>query len=167
MRRIIFKNSGSGFTLVELVISMTIIIILSTLVLANYGLGQYQFALRHSTRALAQNLRKAEEMAMADEGTGSFGIFLNIANSKTSYILFTDKNGSNTYDSGEELGEPIELEKNVKIKSPSSLHVVFIYPDPEVIINNNSLNTSTVITLESAIHQLQVEVNNVGLINIK
>ena len=55
----------SGFTLTELLVVASIIILFSAIVLANYQTGNKQFALQRSAHKLAQDIRRAQEMAMS------------------------------------------------------------------------------------------------------
>ncbi len=48
---------------------ISIIILLSTFFIANYRGGEKQFALKRSVHQLAQDLRRAQEMAMSSQKT--------------------------------------------------------------------------------------------------
>ena len=66
------KNDG-GFTLIELVVVMAIISIMTAVVLVNYRPGGQQLALDRSVSKLAQDLRRAQEMAMSPREEGGCG----------------------------------------------------------------------------------------------
>jgi prepilin-type N-terminal cleavage/methylation domain-containing protein len=97
----LFKKD-KGFTLVELMIVTLIIALITAIVLINYRAGNRQLALNRSANKLAQDIRRAQEMAMSaaqcPTGTGCagqlpprYGIFSAQSNSNpTSYILFAD-----------------------------------------------------------------------------
>jgi len=84
------KKSGSGFTLLELAVVGAIITILALIILPNYRQGEKQSALLRSTHKLAQDLRRAEEMAISAQKTppefdpeesfpkGGYGIYFEI-----------------------------------------------------------------------------------------
>ena len=103
------KNSNKAFTLLEITVVISIIILLSTIFIANYRGGEKQFALKRSVYKLAQDLRRAEEMAMSSQMTpdsfepgvfpkGGYGI--SFMKDSKSYVLFADCDGDNKYDEG-------------------------------------------------------------------
>lgn len=134
------KENGAGFTLVELLVSLFIIILLSGIILANYRAGGQQFALQRSANKLAQDIRRAQAMAMSAKETnlggqvptgqefvpkGGYGIYFD-EGSPSSYVIFADCNENKKYEgSGLACGptgteytehvETIELEREVQI----------------------------------------------------
>jgi len=136
------SNNSNGFTLVELLVSISIIILISGILFANYRQGEKQFALQRSANKLAQDIRRAQQMAMSAEETdlggqvppgqefvpeGGFGVYFDEGN-PYSYIIFADCSDSpnKQYNGGglvcgptdseyTEHIETIELEKGVKI----------------------------------------------------
>lgn len=138
----LLNRVSSGFTLVEILVVTFIIILLSGIVLANYGSTKGRFALERSTQRLAQDLRRAEEMAMSTqkfEGSvppGGYGIYFD-SSEPYHYILFADSDGDGdgNYSGPSEQVENISLESKVKIKSlapTDPLTVIFIPPDPQL-----------------------------------
>ena len=171
----------AGFTLIELLIVASIIIVLSIIVLANYEFGGYQFTLQRSTHKLAQDLRRVEEMAMSarefDCGLlgiivppGGYGIYFNISAASTSYILFADCDGDDSYDEiGDERIEEMELEEGIKIASPAFLTINFVPPNPVVVVNqiDQTPGSSVSITLIGKTQSTMITVNSIGLIEIQ
>jgi len=148
-----------------------IIILLSALVLPNYRTGESQLALQRSANKLAQDIRRAQEMAMSAkefEGVvppGGYGI--NFQTNLTSYILFADLNNNKVFDSGEAI-ETLSLERGVKISnlSPASpLTISFTPPDPTVNINPS--NSLAIITLSNNGQTKIIKVNKAGLIYVE
>jgi len=102
--------SQKAFTLLEITVVVAIIGLLSVIVLANYRGGEKQSALLRSTHRLAQDLRRAEEMAISSRKTpgeceqveegvfpkGGYGI--HFEKDSDSYILFADCDGEGDYD---------------------------------------------------------------------
>jgi type II secretory pathway pseudopilin PulG len=164
-----------GFTLVELLVSIFIIILISGIIFANYRVGGQQFALQRSANKLAQDIRRAQAMAMgAAEYAGcpagykyGYGIYLTTS-TNNKYILFADCDNGKDYDSpGEAVGDPIPLEAGVKIKtlSPSSpLTITFTPPDPTITISPSAPAT---ITLGNDSQTKTITVNSAGLIEIQ
>ena len=164
---------SKSFTLVELLVAVGIIILLTALVLPDYRAGERQFALQRSASKLAQDLRRAEEMAMSakepptapDTFKGAYGI--NFQTNSSNYILFADLDNDQIYDSGEEI-ETLPLEKKVKISnlSPASpLTISFTPPDPTVNINPSDSLAS--ITLTNNGRTKIIKVNKAGLIYVQ
>ncbi|PJA83995.1 MAG: hypothetical protein CO145_02925 [Candidatus Nealsonbacteria bacterium CG_4_9_14_3_um_filter_37_13] len=160
-----------AFTLIELLVVTGIIILLSALVLPNYRTGESQLALQRSANKLAQDIRRAQEMAMSAkefEGVvppGGYGI--NFQTNLTSYILFADLNNNKVFDSGEAI-ETLSLERGVKISnlSPASpLTISFTPPDPTVNINPS--NSLAIITLSNNGQTKIIKVNKAGLIYVE
>jgi len=149
---------NKGFTLVELMVTVSIIGLLSVVVFANYRAGEKQFALQRSAHQLAQDIRRVQNMAMATAecpgGTGcagivpsGYGIILRRpADWKYKYRLYADIDGDNAFsDSNDTVIELIDLEKGVFIKAirrPSPPNPNFTWgcinfkpPDPIVNIS--------------------------------
>jgi prepilin-type N-terminal cleavage/methylation domain-containing protein len=125
----------SGFTLVETLVVIAVIVTISGIMLVNYRGGEKQFALVRSSYMVASDLRRAQNMAMNvtifnNQTPAGYGINFNTA-SPYSYILFADLNNDQIYQSNEKI-ETITLEKNIKISglSADNLDIVFLPPDP-------------------------------------
>ena len=182
-------KSGGGFTLLEITVVVSIIIMLGTFFVVNYRGGEKQFALQRSAHKLAQDLRRAQGMAMSSQqfnGTfpkGGYGI--HFKKGLSTYILFADCNADTEADESgfaltcvlatpispfPETVEEEKLEDGIIISnvSPSSggntLDITFFPPDPTITINPQS--TSAVITLTSGAYSRTVSINSVGLIDV-
>ena len=180
-----------GFTLVELLVSIFIIVLISGIILANYRVGGRQFALQRSANKLAQDIRRAQAMAMGAKecqecGGGvppGYGVILDTNWDNKKYRLYADTNGDNGFFTPPDtIIEPpyVELEKGVIIKeislppnTYSSVSINFKPPDPTVSIKFNvgpSGQPETIITLalETDLNKTKiVKVNSAGLIEIQ
>lgn len=136
-----------GFTIIELLVSIGIFIVVTTMVVANFRAGSRSDELKISAETLVSNLRRAQNMALAGQLTdgvtppGGYGVYFKLADVNR-YIIFADSNGNLIYDDGEALGDgTIILPLNViieKIKKSSgpvlSGEVVFKPPKPTIYI---------------------------------
>ena len=198
MKKINFKNFlklSKGLTLTEILVTIAIIIILSGLVIANSGAGKSQLALSRSANKLAQDLRKAQEMAMSAKecpekcpiGTENicdcagvvpdrYGIGFN-ANSNN-YFLFADRNNNGNYQEVPDVKiETMYVEKGVSItelltapppNSPNQVYVSFKPPDPLTEIRDPGVPRLTVEIILKAGEQIRkVIVNEAGLISVE
>jgi len=167
-----------AFTLTELLVVMGVILLLLAIILPNYRAGERQFALQRSAHKLAQDLRRAQEMAMATKEfrgwtpRGGYGIFFKIEDPKN-YILFAEISDPPNfqYDGESEKVETISLEKGVEIKelSPdSSLNIVFLPPDPTTVIQPAAFSAKITLSLkDDPAKTKSVLVNKAGLIEIE
>ncbi len=190
-------KSVRGFTLLEITVVISIMILLGTIFIANYRGGEKQFALKRSTNKLAQDLRRVEEMAMSSQRTpdsfepgafpkGGYGIYFQ--KNSNSYILFADCDGNGVYSGagtsptcasstasfsfwkGEKL-EEITLEQGIYIKDlvPSSLNYLSItfFPPDPTITINPQASSATIYLTFGGVSQKTITINKVGLIEIE
>lgn len=166
-----FKKMKQGFTLIELLTVTSIVIFMTVLTLPNYVAGAKDFALTRSAHKLAQDLRKAQEMAVSSQELngravpGGYGLYLQ--NGSNSYVLFADIDRDQMYDDSpiDETVEVLKTEAGVNISFSSTLYyltIVFVPPDPTTIITPSA--SWAVITLNG---KKNVRVNEAGLIEIE
>jgi len=188
-------NSKLGFTLLEITVVIFIIGLLAAIVLANYRGGEKQSALLRSTHRLAQDLRRAEEMAISSKSfynafpKGGYGIYF--TEGPNSYILFADCNNNKIYDGGiyvcpdctggscienvqQEKIEELFLEEGIKIKNlqvdsfpVDFLPITFAPPDPTVTIAGGNEAAITLCLKDNESITRTVTVNIAGLIDTK
>lgn len=171
-------NFSRGFTLVESLVVISIILLLTSIALVNYRQGEEKFALERAAHKLAQDLRNTLEMAISGKTYGNppqfpqggYGIYFPGPDNK-SYILFADLNGNKIYDSPLERIETFYLEeRGVTIYSFSpgpQLSITFFPPDPTITISSNTGTSSeATIILKQKEATKRVIINKVGLIEI-
>ena len=184
-----------GFTLVETLVVISIIILLTTIALPSYKSGQRQLALSRSANKMAHEIRGAQEMAMSarkHEGSvppGGYGVYFEkyTDDGSVNYdiYLYADSDGDETYDSGEEVraiyNESLEiyLESEVKIKEvkinssqPDETSINFRPPDPFIKIKDGGGvdHQEAIITLALKADESKtkvVTVNKAGLIDVE
>lgn len=174
----------NGFTLIELLVVCSIIILFSALILPNFKAGEQQFSLERSSHKLAQDIRRAEEMAMSLKEfqggipSGGYGIYFSqsVRAGEINYdiYLYADTNGNEKYNGGEEI-EPLSLEREVKIKevradgvSSDKTSINFKPPDPTIAISPGGNLTIITLSLKAdSTRTKNVIVNKAGLIYVE
>ncbi len=181
-----------GFTIVELLIVISIIGIMSTVVFVNYSNFNRTFALERSMNQTAQGIRKVLEKTMSAEipkdiasgdFKGGYGVFFE--EGKNSFVIFIDKNNNAIYTAADEILEIINLEPGVKIERVSLegdincnnndnfYSVVFLSPDPLIFIGgrleekSRCHNIEIVIKHEQLNEERKITVNRGGLIEME
>ncbi len=132
--------SIKGFSLVEVMTVIFIILMMTGIVFANYRSGNQQFALELQAYRLAQDLRNAQEMSMsakeiAGETPAGFGVYC--TQGGTSYTIYADTypnpGGNAVYDDTRDyVIQTVEFDRNIYIQTitPDLLSVNFAPPDP-------------------------------------
>lgn len=151
--------ANRGFTLIEFLVSITIVGILTAIFIPSYQKFQTHLSLQRSAIKLAQDVKVAQEMAVAAaecpkcpsgaSNTG-YGIYFDMSNDKQ-YRLYADTHivpplikGDEVFNTLDTLLETIELEDKIFIHSItddlsipiSKVSVNFKPPDPETKIND-------------------------------
>lgn len=173
---------NKSFTLIELLIIIAIIGILSAILIPGYGALQRQLALQRSATKLAQDIRRAQEMAMAakEYPRKGYGVYLDKTWEKgEKYYLYADTSTPNErYNIGDRILEGIELEKGIyisHINTPNgTVSINFTPPEPIVEISEGGITLDVAaITLcirgtgcYGAKNIEVIRVNKVGLINV-
>ena len=184
------KRNLTGFTIIEILLVISMIAILTGLTLINFKSGGKHLALHRSANQLAQDIRRTEQKAIStavcDEcgsviPIGGYGVYFEkgTVNGKK-YILYADDaNVNGEYDNGSDhkIGSDILFERgvyihNIKIDGSSTnfVSVNFLAPEPIINISDGASGDKLTITLalESEPNVIvTVEVNTVGLVEIK
>ncbi|OIO07545.1 hypothetical protein COX21_02335 [Candidatus Falkowbacteria bacterium CG23_combo_of_CG06-09_8_20_14_all_41_10] len=95
----------AGFTLIELIVSVSIMAIIVGIFLANYYGSEPQSQLINATSALMRDLRLAQTRGAAGVNYGhdpSPGWGINMASGTSAYWLFADINGDHVYNTSTE-----------------------------------------------------------------
>lgn len=170
------KNKKNGFTLVEIMVVFSIIVILTAISIPIYQGSKKELALQRAVNKLEQDIEKAQEMAMAakefQEGSvpsGGYGIYLDLSE-PSHYILFADVSANHQYDSEKgELVEAIFLKDEIKIDSlspASPLNITFTPPDPTTRVNS-SISDIGIIILKIDNSTSSVKILPTGLIYVE
>jgi len=147
----------SGFTLLELLVSIGIFVIITTAVVLNFRVGERSDELRLATERFASGLRGLSTMAQTGQRAvqcdtlvpkGGYGV--QIQNGTITF--FADCDGKHTFDTGETLSSYFtDLPPSVSISPSDStnspLTVTFEPPVPAVWINGQAMASEAQIIL--------------------
>jgi len=160
------NSNHKGFTLIELIVSISIITVLIGIFLTNYKSGNKRTELIMATQTMVTNIRLAQNNTLgsvvynSEIPSGGWGVYISTTNNGN-YLMFADDddiNENSQYDVGEAdttLGarnynlpanvivEVIDI-KNIGITD--NIHLTFVPPDPITVIYADS-NTSTEVTI--------------------
>lgn len=175
----------------EILVVGGIILLLSVMILPSYREGEKLFALLRSAHKLAQDLRRAQEMAMSVKDfngsipKGGYGMYFTFSASDR-YIMFADCDEDSEYDEFgaasdcasatpanpfPELVEELEFEGTVRIGNLSSspLVVTFSPPIPLVFINPDAFSATITLSSDAGAHAKTktIIINKAGLIAIE
>lgn len=82
------RESGAGFTLIEIVIVILIFGVLSAVVITNFALQKGKIDLRGSAEELVSVLNLAQSKTLASTDNSQYGVYFDILASPNGYILF-------------------------------------------------------------------------------
>lgn len=188
--KIAAKRHLTGYSIIELLLVISMVLFFTGLTLVNYKSGGKHFALHRSANQLSQDIRRTEQKAMStaicDEcgdiiPDGGYGIYFEkgTVNGKK-YILYADDvivDGKYSDGSDHKIGEEIFLEKGVYIHnieidggSTNFASINFLAPEPSINISDGASGVKLVITLALETEPtatVTVEANIAGLVEIK
>jgi len=169
-----FKNKGDkGFTLVEVLVSISIVVILTAVLVPRYRMLQKRSILIQDAHRLSESIREAQEMSVSGrrvEGVfpDGYGVYLRERDSE--YIIFADMNDDGEFNNPvvDSVIERRDLNSSVEVRSlprATPLHVVFIPPEPETEIRNGPLFEELFIALgvKDTSYEKSVYINKAGL----
>ncbi|OGZ69545.1 MAG: hypothetical protein A3F47_00970 [Candidatus Staskawiczbacteria bacterium RIFCSPHIGHO2_12_FULL_38_11] len=189
-----FKGkSKAGFTMIEILVVISIVIILPTVIIANFPQIKHQFSLSRVTYKFAQDLRSAQNLAISSvhyedsfgqsrDVTG-YGVYVDINNfGNTRYVIYADQSpGDQQYQYGGgdysvsdvdfSLTEPGVVIKQINNVFNNTASINFNPPNPDTTItalNQGANSVEVVFALSSDLANTRtVFVNTSGLIEVK
>jgi len=189
-----FVKNKNGFSLIELLVVISIIGLMSSVMVANYRSGQRSSDLNAAAQKMVSNIRLAQHYAMGlkDSGIGDetigWGVFID--KSTNSYIIFADiietpnHNKNRLYDNGsgssvDEKYLSVSLSANISIDSISfggnEINYVFQPPRPKITICDHNAScpesgddSEAEIILKNKVGQTRkIKINKFGLVEIE
>ncbi|MFH1598486.1 MAG: type II secretion system protein [Patescibacteria group bacterium] len=97
------RKTKKGFTMVEMLVVISIVGILVTLIIVDFRRGKMNDDLRHSAISLSEAFRQVQNLAQSGRESASaeerrgFGIFLNPGVDPDKYWVFDDQNADHFY----------------------------------------------------------------------
>jgi len=140
-----------GFSIIELMVVISIIGIMSGLMFANYRQGERDTALEYAAQQMAQDIRQAQNLSLAGP-KDTYGYGIHIEKSESEYFIYGDegiKNKTHQYNNiDDEKVSPysILLSPNIIINdittNPTSTiaDIFFAPPDPVTYINGSNIS---------------------------
>ncbi|HRY52530.1 MAG TPA: prepilin-type N-terminal cleavage/methylation domain-containing protein [Candidatus Portnoybacteria bacterium] len=162
----IFGQKHRGFTIIELLVVMAIIVVLSSVVMAGYWTGQKRYDVSRSTQQLISSLRQAQNMALSGRtysasvptGYGFYSL------SSSQYCLFYNADSSKVYQEGVSVKiETVTLPADTTL-TPSSASIFFTPPEPITYINGAN-SGSQAFVLQNGNFSRQITIYSSGLVD--
>lgn len=156
MKLLNFKKigAGQGFTLLETMVSLSIVVLMTGLFLANYHSTNQKATLNAAADQLVTDIRLVQSYALGAKKNnnvvpaGGWGLYFNVS-SPNQYIIFTDDTGSHEYSMSDTTYRTVQLPTSVKIdtransglfvnnNNSDTLSVVFSPPEPKTYIKRD------------------------------
>lgn len=168
----------TGFTLVELLVIIAIIILFTTLFVLSLRVGEKQLALARVVQRFSQDVNRTAELTLRAQNfecaignISGYGLYVS-SSTPSSYLLFVECSGNEAYNQGlDDVLETVQLERGIQIDSVSpfpSMSIVFFPPAPTVFLNPGNQNQLQVtFKTEDYSRTKSVLVNNRGAIDIE
>lgn len=153
-----YRLRERGFTLMEMVVTVGIFALISTIIIVRNAQFDNETLLQNLAYDIALSVRQAQQFGVnvrASEGvfSGSYGMHFTAESS--TYVMFTDIDEDGAYDEPKELLETYTLGRgatigaicDIQVKQDDCAHkqidIVFRRPDPDAIINNGEISHAT------------------------
>lgn len=154
-----FKNKNNGFTLVELIITIGIFALMTSLMLAKYGNFDQGTLLTNTAFDIALSIRSAQSYGMNVRSVGRninsfeapYGVHFD--NGSNTYKIYANTSGDLKYDDGDTILSTITMKRGHTVSficadnagnclvTVDSLDIIFQRPDPNAIILINGQTT--------------------------
>lgn len=182
-------SKKTGFTMVELAVTMSIFAVLTSVVLANYRTFSNNADFLNVADSIALSLREAQIYGVGSKGAScgtpltlnfqcAYGVVF--SENDTFYRIFIDTNANSVYDpSDDEILQTVSLPSGSRIAQVScaplgncaGIAILFKRPNPDAnirnIITSDMVNyDSAVITIENAIKTSEISISRAGQISV-
>jgi len=185
MNKVNLKNN-KGFSLIELLVSIAIIVIVSGIVFFNQSGFNNNVLLENLAYEISLTIRQAQSYGLqsretgtgTDDFTAGYGVYFDLDNpDKLVLYLDEDKNHIYDYNSGEDEVDSLKITSGSEITklcagldcSARELSISFIRPDPTAYINKNndsSESTGKITITSKKLEEKVISINRLGQISI-
>lgn len=160
------KIRQSGFSLVELLVAISIVTILSAMLVFQQSNFDSSIYLKNLAYEVSLTIREAQLYAIRGQSEGGigcddgeldcpYGVYFDKTEDNQSLILFRDRNRNGEYDDGEAI-EEFAFEHNNSIQNicdsasgpcneKTELHVTFDRPSPAPLFSDSSIDDARII----------------------
>jgi prepilin-type N-terminal cleavage/methylation domain-containing protein len=177
-----YRSSQKGFTLIEMIVTVGIFAIISTIIIVRNAAFDNDVLLNNLAYDIALSIRQAQQFginvrAAQQQFDAPYGVHFDA--DSTTYIAFIDKGTGNGVYDGPTSGELLEvytIGRGAKIRSlcnqetgeckMESLDVVFRRPNPDAIIQNGTIARARIEILSRGEKVRYVDVESTGQIAI-
>ena len=167
------KNcSRKGFTLVEMMVIIGILALISAILIVYIRSGSRQIILFREQAQVVSILSRAKYLAISTFGkTGvpcGYGIHFE---KPTTFLIFKDiaddcQTSDLKYSGPQEIQESFQLDSTVEFNTLTLSDILFIPPDPSVIITPSQDDATIVIKTVGAENSASIKINIAGQISI-
>lgn len=183
-------NKIAGFTVIEVLVSLSIIVVLSIVSLANFHSYKSQGDLSMAAHKLVSDIRQVQGYALSlkeyapisDCPDGGWGLYAE--ESGTSYVLFADSDSDDIYNAVNETYNTINLPDGIFMREflgnggampggpNTEVHITYEPPDPVIMLCRGTVNCTQdyndieIILENSNGDTISVIVNIVGLVDV-
>jgi type II secretory pathway pseudopilin PulG len=146
-----FKNKNlendSGITLIEILVVISIMILLSGILIADFPKIKRQFAITRSVYKMSQDIRRAQDMGFSGEQISDidvkgYGVYVNLDRlGPKKYLIYADIDGDYRYTITTEVGDILCNDPDLETETDCLIETIdFSQAEPGVSITN-ILNT--------------------------
>lgn len=185
-------HTQRGFTLIELIVVVGILVVISGIILTNYSKFGGQILLRNLAYDIALSIREAQVYGISARSflnaqfASGHGVYFDISTTDNTFYLYTDVNNDNFMTSiGDEMTETVTIGRGYTIDricipsggsevcNVTELDMLFKRPEPDAIIRAASgagftqYNRARIVIVSPQNKKLSVLVETTGQISVQ
>jgi len=156
------SNVSKGFTLIETLLIIGIIIILISLAVINQKGFQKKSDLDISTQEIISRLRQAQNKALSSDGDSQYGVYFDTTTNPHQYVLFKGEDYANRDPSSDKIYEVAESVEISEINLGTGQEVIFSRLDGEA----SPFGGLTIRLIDTTSETKNIYIENSGLITL-
>jgi len=167
----ILNSNSKGFTIIEMLVIIGTLSLISAILIINIRSGGQQVILFREQAKILSILSKAKSLGVATFGkTGvpcGYGVHFE---APSTFLIFKDLAGDcqvsdKRYSGGAEIYEAFQLDPVLKFDTLTLSDVIFIPPDPSVVITPSQDEATVVIKVIKSGTSATIKINSAGQIS--